>query len=332
LHYFEKVALFVLAMRLSHWAYPLSGVLATDANLTVGNVSALAGLADDSRYVQISAPVQPGNSGGPLLDASGHLVGIVTAKLNAGRVAQFTGDIPQNVNFALKSEVARTFLDSKHIAYQTAHSDQQLSPADVGDIARPFTVYIECEQHGSRSAAAPPPAAPAAPPPVPTAPSWVSSVSPDTPPAPRMSPGPNNDDLRSRATSFVLELFRNRSEPNDAELPRLRGLYGDQVSYYGKIISWQAVVDDKLKFAARWPDRKYQVRSGSLVADCDQVSSTCKVEGIVDWQAQSPARQASSSGSASFSYSLASVGQSFIVVSENSSILQRAAAPTGNYH
>ncbi len=135
--------------------YPLSGLLATTANLTVGNVSALAGLGDDSRYLQISAPVQPGNSGGPLLDASGHLVGIVTAKLDAALVARFTRDIPQNVNFALKAEVARAFLDSKGISYQTAHSDQQLSPADVGDIARPFTVRIECEQAVSRSAMAP---------------------------------------------------------------------------------------------------------------------------------------------------------------------------------
>jgi S1-C subfamily serine protease len=124
--------------------YPLSGLLATSANLSVGNVSALAGLGDDSRYLQISAPVQPGNSGGPLLDASGHLVGIVTAKLDAALVARFTGDIPQNVNFALKAEVARTFLDSNGIAYQTARSDQQLSPADVGEIARPFTVQIQC--------------------------------------------------------------------------------------------------------------------------------------------------------------------------------------------
>ena len=99
--------------------YPLSGLLATSANLSVGNVSALAGLGDDSRYLQISAPVQPGNSGGPLLDASGHIVGIVTAKLDAALVARFTGDIPQNVNFALKAEVARTFLDSNGIAYQT---------------------------------------------------------------------------------------------------------------------------------------------------------------------------------------------------------------------
>jgi Trypsin-like peptidase domain len=136
--------------------YPLSGLLATTANLAVGNVSALAGLSDDSRYLQISAPVQPGNSGGPLLDASGHLVGIVTAKLDAALVARFTGDIPQNVNFALKAEVVRTFLDSKGITYQTARSDQQLSPADVGEIARPFTVQIECQQPDRTIAAIPP--------------------------------------------------------------------------------------------------------------------------------------------------------------------------------
>jgi hypothetical protein len=135
--------------------YPLSGVLAADANVSVGNVSALAGVADDTRYLQISAPVQPGNSGGPLLDASGHLVGIVTSKLDAMRVARFTGDIPQNVNFALKAEVARTFLDSKGIAYQTAHSDRQLSPADVSGVVRPFTAHDECEQEGAQSAAAP---------------------------------------------------------------------------------------------------------------------------------------------------------------------------------
>jgi Trypsin-like peptidase domain len=109
-------------------------------------VSALAGLGDDSRFLQISAPVQPGNSGGPLLDASGHLIGIVTGKLDVMRLAPSLGDIPQNVNFALKAEVVRTFLDSKSIVYRTAQSEQQLSPADVGEIARPFTVHIECER------------------------------------------------------------------------------------------------------------------------------------------------------------------------------------------
>jgi hypothetical protein len=148
--------------------YPLSGLLASTANLSVGNVSALAGLGDDSRYLQISAPVQPGNSGGPLLDASGHLIGIVTSKLNAARVARITGDIPQNVNFALKAEVARSFLDSKGIAYRMERSELQLAPADVGDNASPFTVHIECRQSGLRPVSVatlriPPPAVPPAP-------------------------------------------------------------------------------------------------------------------------------------------------------------------------
>lgn len=141
--------------------YPLTGVLATGANLTVGNVSALAGLGDDTRYIQVSAPVQPGNSGGPLVDMSGHLVGIVTATLDAVRVVRAIGDIPQNVNFALKVQVARTFLDSKLISYKTDKSTARLSPADVGDIARPFTVHVACTKTERREVAAASASAPA---------------------------------------------------------------------------------------------------------------------------------------------------------------------------
>jgi tetratricopeptide (TPR) repeat protein len=132
--------------------YPLPTLLSSSAALTVGYVSALAGFEDDIRYLQISTPVQPGNSGGPLLDASGHLAGIVTSKLNAENVARFIGDIPQNVNFAIKAEVVRTFLDSKGIAYRKQRSDQQLSPADIGEVARPFTVYVECRRGVGRVA------------------------------------------------------------------------------------------------------------------------------------------------------------------------------------
>jgi len=134
--------------------YPLSGLLSTTASVSVGNVSALAGLRDDTRYLQISAPVQQGNSGGPLLDSSGHIIGIVTSKLNAALVGRVTGDIPQNVNFALKAELARSLLDSKGIEYQKAPSNERLSAADVGDIGRPFTVNIECRASKSSAPSA----------------------------------------------------------------------------------------------------------------------------------------------------------------------------------
>jgi hypothetical protein len=137
--------------------YPLFGVLASSAILSEGSVSALAGLFDDSRYYQISAPVQPGNSGGPLLDTSGHVLGIVSGKLDAMRVQNYTGDIPQNVNFAIKADTAKYFLDSRGIRYETARSEQQMSTADVADLASQFTVYIECRQTARVSG----PAAPA---------------------------------------------------------------------------------------------------------------------------------------------------------------------------
>jgi S1-C subfamily serine protease len=124
--------------------YPLDGVLAADVVLTTGSVSALAGLGNDTRVLQITAPVQPGNSGGPLLDMSGHLVGVVSAKLNAIAVAGLTGDIPQNVNFAIKATIVRSFLDANAVAYATAPTRQALSAADVGDSAKKFTVLVEC--------------------------------------------------------------------------------------------------------------------------------------------------------------------------------------------
>jgi S1-C subfamily serine protease len=65
------------------YGFPLHGLLATNGNLTLGYVSALTGLGDDRDYIQITTPVQRGNSGGPLYDGSGHVIGVVVAKLNA---------------------------------------------------------------------------------------------------------------------------------------------------------------------------------------------------------------------------------------------------------
>ena len=67
---------------------------------TKGEIASLAGAADDPRYFQISLPVQPGNSGGALVDARGNVVGIVAAKLDAAAALVATGSLPENVNFA----------------------------------------------------------------------------------------------------------------------------------------------------------------------------------------------------------------------------------------
>lgn len=124
--------------------YPLSGLLADQVNVSPGAVNALAGMYNDPHQLQMSAPVQPGSSGGPLLDASGNVVGIVVTKLNAKVVADAMGDIPQNVNFALKGTVAESFLASNGVQVSRAPSNAPKSNADVGDIGRRVTVLVEC--------------------------------------------------------------------------------------------------------------------------------------------------------------------------------------------
>ncbi len=128
------------------YGFPLSGVLSSGPSLTTGDVSALSGLRDNPLHFTITAPVQPGNSGGPLLDAQGHVIGVVVAKLNAARIAQITGgDIPQNVNFAIKGPEAASFLSSHGVPPQhAASSGAELRPAAIGAIANPSVVFLQC--------------------------------------------------------------------------------------------------------------------------------------------------------------------------------------------
>lgn len=124
--------------------FPLHGLLASEANVTTGTLSALAGLRNDTRFLQITAPVQPGNSGGPLLDQSGQIVGIVVSKLDAVTFAKTTGDIPQNINFAINGAVAKSFLDSQGVEYETGPSSKKVEPAEIGAAAKKFTLLVEC--------------------------------------------------------------------------------------------------------------------------------------------------------------------------------------------
>ena len=99
--------------------YPHPDVMGTNPKLTVGIINSLTGMANDPRTFQISTPLQAGNSGGPLLNMKGEVVGIVTSKLNAAKMFEWTGDIPQNVNYAVKINYLRALIDSTHHSRQT---------------------------------------------------------------------------------------------------------------------------------------------------------------------------------------------------------------------
>jgi S1-C subfamily serine protease len=124
--------------------YPLTQVLSDDLKITDGLVNSLKGLGNNSRMLQISAPVQPGNSGGPLLDRYGNIVGVVTSKIDAVKIAQYTGDVPQNINFALKASVVRDLLDSEEIDYGVAPSQKKMEVVDIFRMAKEFTALVGC--------------------------------------------------------------------------------------------------------------------------------------------------------------------------------------------
>ena len=124
--------------------FPLQHVLSSDLNVTTGNVSALAGPFDDRRLIQITAPVQPGNSGGPVLDEAGNVVGVVVTKLDEFKELTKSGSLPQNVNFAISEGTVRAFLDAHNVQYELAPSTERLQTADVVAKAQKYVKRVEC--------------------------------------------------------------------------------------------------------------------------------------------------------------------------------------------
>lgn len=124
--------------------YPLSGWL-SGLNVTRGSVTSLKGLAGDATTMQISAPVQPGNSGGPVVDSFGNVVGVVVSKLDAQRIADATGDIPQNVNFSIRGEIAKLFLFQNGVdpIVGTSSADS-LNPVEKAQRLERMTRLVEC--------------------------------------------------------------------------------------------------------------------------------------------------------------------------------------------
>ncbi len=92
--------------------FPNIGLQGFAPKLAKGEIASLSGAADDAWYFQISVPVQPGNSGGALVDEHGNVVGVVSAKLDASVALAASGALPENVNYAVKSSFLLSFLES----------------------------------------------------------------------------------------------------------------------------------------------------------------------------------------------------------------------------
>lgn len=124
--------------------YPLFGIL-EGLNVTRGAVSSLKGLRGDDFNMQISAPVQPGNSGGPVFDRSGNVVGVVVSRLDKRFAERSSGALPENVNFAIGGEIAKLFLAQNAVPISIAESTDALTGAELGRLATAVTVLIACD-------------------------------------------------------------------------------------------------------------------------------------------------------------------------------------------
>jgi S1-C subfamily serine protease len=125
--------------------FPYSGVLGSGVNFTGGLVSSLSGIGNDSRYLQFTAPVQPGNSGGPLVDVNGLIVGVVSARLDDIEVLKASGSLPQNVNFAIRGHLATDFLRANGVVPVIAEPKSPLSASAIASNAQGYTVQVVCQ-------------------------------------------------------------------------------------------------------------------------------------------------------------------------------------------
>lgn len=117
--------------------YPVAYILGEDAKYTEGVISALSGLQGLESMLQITVPVQPGNSGGPLLNKEGQVVGIVISGAAEMFFYQETGSLPQNINWAVKGNYVQKLLGSEKYASSTN------AEPDPVEKARQATCFIE---------------------------------------------------------------------------------------------------------------------------------------------------------------------------------------------
>ena len=127
--------------------YPMATDLGVNPKINMGIINGVTGLDDDPRMFQISVPLQPGNSGGPLFDEYGGVIGVTTSSLNVAYYMNMRGFVPQNVNFAIKSDYIDNLLMVTEGRSRMAINGnlETLSAKEIMNLWRDFVVILICE-------------------------------------------------------------------------------------------------------------------------------------------------------------------------------------------
>lgn len=123
--------------------FPLQGLLGSGPQASAGNIAGLCGIGNDSSLFQFTAPIASGNSGGPIFDPSGHLIGLVCSSLNLDQL-RAAGANAENVNFAIKAATVRSFLDAFGLEPELGSSSAPVGRAQMVRQARATIYRIGC--------------------------------------------------------------------------------------------------------------------------------------------------------------------------------------------
>jgi S1-C subfamily serine protease len=126
--------------------FPFGDIFSNTIKVTKGIVSANRGMGDDTGQFQIDAAVQPGNSGGPIYDSRGNIVGVVVSQLNKLKIAKAIGSLPENVNFGIKASTVRQFLNASGLPTKWSKRSKAMSTRDLAKIAKNQTVMVVCHR------------------------------------------------------------------------------------------------------------------------------------------------------------------------------------------
>jgi len=132
----------VLGKQVFVTGYPLAGILSDYPSLTVGNVSSIGGLKGATGTFQFSAPIQPGNSGGAIVDYKGNVVGLVSSSLNQAMMLEKVGTVSQNVNFGIQPVLIQKFLQHHNVVYQPTKRNNDFEQASADAVE--YTVQVLC--------------------------------------------------------------------------------------------------------------------------------------------------------------------------------------------
>ena len=117
--------------------------MSSTLKFTQGIVSSIAGIGDDYSQIQIDAALQPGNSGGPILDEYGNVVAVAVAKLSLKKILKDYGVVPENTNFGVKASAVRNLMEGNSVSFKSPNTEV-ISKRELSKIATDGTVYLTC--------------------------------------------------------------------------------------------------------------------------------------------------------------------------------------------